>query len=258
MGTKSVSLAKTTRPSFAGALPRDRLFAKLDVTQKSVIWVTGPPGSGKTTLVASYLERRKLNSLWYQVDEGDADVASFFYYLGLAASERRLKSKSRLPQLTPEYHAAIAAFARRYFQALYAQLGAPFAIVLDGYHEVSAQSAFHEAIRVALSEVPADCSFVLISRSDPPPLMARLRANQAMEVFGWVDLRLTQEESNAIVRQRGHQLSDQALTDLYGRTQGWAAGLILTLEQVAGRDSVTQVPELSTPQLVFDYLAGEI
>ena len=258
MSTRSVSLAKTTRPSFAGILPRDRLFAMLDATRKSVIWVTGPPGCGKTTLVASYLERRKQQSLWYQVDEGDADVASFFYYLGLAASELRRKPQLRLPQLTPEYHAAISAFSRRYFQALYAHLGAPFSMVLDGYHEVSAQSAFHDAIRVALSEVPADCSVVLISRSDPPPLMARLRANQAMEVLGWENLRLTQEESNAIVRQRGHHLSDQTLTELYEKTQGWAAGLILTLEQVAGRDSIAQVPELSTPQLVFDYLAGEI
>lgn len=258
MSTRLVSLAKTTRPSFAGILPRDRLFAMLDATQKCAIWVTGPPGCGKTTLVASYLERRKQQSLWYQVDEGDGDVASFFYYLGLAASELRPKPQLRLPQLTPEYHAAISAFARRYFQTLYSHLGRPFSIVLDGYHEVSAQSLFHEAIRIALSEVPGNCVAVLISRSDPPPLMARLRANQAMEVLGWEDLRLTQEESNAIVHQRGHHLSGQTLAELYEKTQGWAAGLILTLEQVGARDSIAQVPELSTPQLIFDYLAGEI
>ncbi len=258
MSTKLVSLAKTTRPSFSGVLPRDRLFAMLDASQKSVIWVTGPPGCGKTTLVASYLERCRQPSLWYQIDEGDADVASFFYYLSLAGRELRRKPALRLPQLTPEYHAAIGVFARRYFQSLFSYLGAPFAMVFDGYHEVFAQSAFHEAMRVALSEVPMGCSVVLISRSDPPALMARLRANQAMEVLGWEDLRLTQEESSAIVRNRGHRLSDRSLADLYDKTQGWAAGLILTLEQLASRDSIDQVPEFSAPQLVFDYLAGEI
>ena len=258
MNSRIVSLAKTTRPSLTGILPRDRLFAALDAARKkSVIWVTGPPGCGKTTLAVSYLERTKLPSLWYQIDEGDADVASFFYHLGLAAGELRRKTALRLPQLTPEYHAGIAPFARRYFQALYAQLGA-FALVLDGYHEVPPQSLFHEAIRIALSETPPDCCVILISRSDPPPIMVRLRANQAMEVIGWHDLRLTQQESNAIVRQRGHALPDHALTELYTRTQGWAAGLILTLEQVAERDSIEDVPDLSTPQLVFDYLAGEV
>ncbi len=111
MSSRSVSLAKTTRPSIAGVLPRDRLFTMLDATPKSVIWVTGPPGCGKTTLVASYLERRKQRSLWYQVDEGDADVASFLYYLGLAAIELRRKPNLRLPQLTPEYHVAIYSHA---------------------------------------------------------------------------------------------------------------------------------------------------
>jgi ATP/maltotriose-dependent transcriptional regulator MalT/DNA-binding SARP family transcriptional activator len=259
VNSRIVSLAKTTRPSLTGILPRDRLFAALDAARsKSVIWLTGPPGCGKTTLAASYLERTKLPSLWYQIDEGDADVASFFYYLGLAAGELRRKPALRLPQLAPEYHAGIAPFARRYFQALHAHLGAPFALVLDGYHEVPTQSLFHEAIRIALSETPPDCCFTLISRSDPPPIMARLRANQAMEVIGWHDVRLTQQESNAIVCQRGHTLPEHALTELYARTQGWAAGLILTLEQVVGRDSIEDVADLSTPQLVFDYLAGEV
>ncbi len=65
-------------------------------------------------------------------------------------------------------------------------------------------------------------------------------------------------QDNAPELQRGHTLPEYALTELYARTQGWAAGLILTLEQAAGRDSIEDVADLSTPQLVFDYLAGEV
>src|SRR6476646_5002438 len=87
-GPKSVSLAKTTRPSLAGVLPRDRLFSSLDEgRQSSVTWITGPPGSGKTTLVSSYVENRAWPCLWYQLDESDADVATFFYYLRSAAAQ---------------------------------------------------------------------------------------------------------------------------------------------------------------------------
>ena len=66
MKGNSASLAKTTRPRLAEVMPRERLFSLLDRGRRSpVIWVTGPPGSGKTTLVASYLENRKPDSLCY-------------------------------------------------------------------------------------------------------------------------------------------------------------------------------------------------
>jgi len=44
---------------------------------------------------------------------------------------------------------------------------------------------------------------------------------------------------------------------LYARTQGWAAGLVLMLEQ-SHLGPIAQAPDFSTRKLVFDYLAGEI
>lgn len=259
MTAESVSLAKTTRPGIAGIIPRKRLFDRLDgVRAGAAVWITGPPGCGKTALAASYLEHRGPATFWYQLDEGDADVASFFYYLGTAAGVRSRRKAAPLPRLTPEYHAGLPAFTRRYFQAFYRQLGASFAIVFDGYNEVPAQSAFHEVMRIALGEIPPGGSVMLISRSDPPAAMTRLRANRGLEVMGWRELRLTRAETSAIARQKGRKLSPDAEAKLYEKTQGWAAGLILMLEQQAAGEDSPSPPDPSTPELVFDYLAGEI
>src|SRR5919206_375326 len=166
MKPRRAALGKTTRPRLAGVLARERLFAMLDERRAAspVVWIAGPPGSGKTTLAASYLDRARIASLWYQLDEGDADPATFFYYLRLAVEELSRAGAEPLPAFGPEYHAALSMFARRYFQALYALLEPPFAVVFDGYHEIPASSALHEVMRVALGELPAGGCVVILDR----------------------------------------------------------------------------------------------
>lgn len=53
---KIASLAKLTQPSAAGSFTRHRLFQLIGKKLSNpVLWITGPPGSGKTTLVSSYV-----------------------------------------------------------------------------------------------------------------------------------------------------------------------------------------------------------
>lgn len=255
--TTQASLGKTTRPRLSGVLPRRRLFALLDEQPAPAVWVSGPPGSGKTALAASWIEHAGIPHLWYQLDEGDADIATFFYYLSVAA-EGQGEDAMPLPLLTPEYQASVALFTRRYFQQLLSRLKAPFALVFDGCEQVPTSSPLLEVMRVGLQELPPGGRAVFLSRTDPPPALARLRANRALSLVGWEELRLRPEESAAIVARRRPNLAAEAVEALYARTQGWAAGLVLMLEQSRVSGSIGEAPDLSTRQLVFDYLAGEI
>lgn len=98
MKREATPFAKITRPSAEGILPRRRLFQLLDrARHHPILWVSGPPGSGKTSLVASYLDSRKLPCLWYQVDEGDSDIATFFYYMGLAGKKPPPERRNLFP-----------------------------------------------------------------------------------------------------------------------------------------------------------------
>jgi len=260
MNDYPATLAKLTRPHLAGILSRERLFSDLDRgREKSVIWVVGSPGSGKTTVVADYLDTWAPESIWYQVDAGDADVATFFYYLAQALPEAANSDENAaLPLFTPEYQNNLSTFTRRYFRELFARLTPPFALVFDNYQEVPDQSRLHEVLREGLEEIPAGGCVIIISRRDPPTSLARLRANQRLEVMDPDSLKLTRAESDALVKLRGHSFPEPVLQRLYDKTRGWAAGLVLLLGHSDNEASLAELPGDMTPQVVFDYLAGEI
>jgi len=252
-------MSKVSPPVLTGVFPRKRLFRALDHMRKQpIIWVSGPAGSGKTTLVANYLDVRKIPCLWYQIDEGDADLATFFFYLGKAAKKAAPRKKKPLPLLTPEYLQGIPTFTQRFFENLYDRLKIPSTLVFDNYHEVPSDSPFHEVILNGLSRIPEGMNVFLVSRSDPPPASIRLRASNQMLVLGWDELRLTLDESGSILRLRSkRKLSKETIRHLHDTTDGWATGLILMLESVKGGTQHQATGKL-TPEEIFDYFGNEL
>ena len=226
--------------------------------ENSVVWVTGPPGAGKTTLVAQYIETFTKDSIWYQLDQGDTDVATCFHYLQQAVATLKRDSSFHLPTFTPQYLSDLAVFSRSYFREIFSGLESPFAMVFDNYHEVGAQSRLHEVMQAALEEVPDHGCVIFISRTDPPAFTAKFMANSKMLLLGWNELQLTREESDAIIELRDYEFAEADKQQLYERTQGWPAGLVLMLEAMRREGTPVEIPETFTPHLVFDYLAGEI
>ena len=252
---RGATLAKTTRPSAAAVTPRERLFAALDARRRaSMLWVHGPAGCGKTALVSSYLDARGSNGIWYQVDPGDADPASLCLYLGAAVNG----DGRSLPLFTAEYRSEPQAFARHYFRSLFDALEPPFLLVFDNYHELGTEGPVHDMVREAAAELPADGCVVVLSRTPPPPAFIRMRANRELEVLDWDALRLNREESDAIVRSHQGGAAPAMLEALYERTGGWAAALILALEQGHVPGGASPPAAGVAPQLLFDYLAGEV
>jgi LuxR family transcriptional regulator, maltose regulon positive regulatory protein len=255
MKTKTNRLAKLTRPALAAAFGRTRLFELLDQHQHSpVLWVAGPPGAGKTTLIADYSARRGLNGLWYQIDRGDTDVASSFYYLTEAA--RAHGRSAPLPPFEPSYLGNIEAFARGFFRELF-RSESPY-LVFDNYQDVLSDAIRQNIVLMAMNEVPEGGRIFVLSRTDPPASFAALRARGRMSVVGWNELRLTREECHGIASARGITLSETELENLHGRTQGWAAGLVLLLQSLRNRPPRQEGASVAMPTVIFDYLAEEI
>ena len=141
-------------------------------------WVYAPGGSGKTSLLATWVEAGPRAPIWYRADEDDSDAATLVHYLGRLASEHD-PGAPPLPALTPEYLGDLGTFARRFLRELYARLPEPFVLVLDDIHQIDADSPAQRLLVAALSEVPPGSAVILCGRTAPPPALARFTLHES-------------------------------------------------------------------------------
>ena len=114
-------------------------------------------------------------------------------------------------------------------------------------------------MREALAEIPNGGHVIFISRSEPPPTFARLRAQRALEILDWPQLRFTQTEATGLIRKLAPgRWSKNTINRLHAATDGWAAGLVLSLEQLRRQGKTPEKSSRQSSEVLFDYFAGEI
>ena len=262
MKNPSKQIAKLMAPKISGVLCRDQLFVRLDdCRQQAAVWLSGLGGAGKTTLITSYLDNKNLPFLWYQVDEGDNDPATFFYFLKLAVQQIAPRKRTGLPEFTQEHLANIGSFTRLFFRQLFDFLPQPLIIVLDNYQTVSEDALLHEIISIAVDEVPSGCSLILINRHQPPPIFASLQIKGQLAVIKGDELRLNNKEARAIAERRNvTNITDSKSNYWNQQTHGWVAGLVLLLE--SSRNEAEQTAENpvsdNVKDVTFNYFDREI
>ena len=144
-----------------GAMARTRLFERLDAARSAKLWwIAGEDGSGKSTLIASYIARRGLPCLWLELTAQDADPGYLFSHFAAAYRGRG----GRLPVFRPEHVVNVLGFARRFFASVLDALPAGARIVLDNAEQVAQDATFAMILREALDVTPAHVQWCVLSQ----------------------------------------------------------------------------------------------
>ena len=254
------SINKISVPELPEIVPRERLFKLLDQKKHhQVTWISGMAGSGKTTLVASYLAARNVPCLWYRIDEGDCDLSTFFHYLGLAVKKATPRKRKPLPIMTPEYFLGVSVFSQRYFENLSTRITPPFFIIFDDYQRIPSPSPFHDVLKDGFSKISGDIHVIVVSRTDPPPAFAAMVANNRMRIIDSNNLCLNLEESRKVIRiETGETLAEEIVLQIHEKTRGWAAGLVLMAKSIKRSNISPDHLDKLVPFEIFDYFAGEL
>ena len=250
-------------PPRLGLVPRPRLTERLrEGFTRRLTLVSAPAGYGKTMLLAHFAAETDPPLVWYMLDPSDNDPSTFFDYLltGIATQLPGFGSATRTLLSDPHAITRIEHVATVLLNEL-TEARSPLAILFDDYHAITVPP-IHTALDLLLAHLPPHIHLVILTRTDPPLALARLRAQGHLLEIRADDLRFTSAETTQLLRDvAGLELNDADVAALAEKTEGWITGLQLAATSLHQHtrdrwgDFIHAFGGATRP--IFDYLAGE-
>jgi LuxR family maltose regulon positive regulatory protein len=227
---------------------------------KALILISAPAGYGKTTLVSRWLKETKITSAWLSLDNGDNDPIRFLQYLlttllpiapgiendllGMLQGIQPAQFENVINQLVNEL----------------ASVSDPFVLVLDDFHVIQSEAVL-KILSYLLEHLPNQMHLAILTRTDPPLPLSRLRVRGQLLDVRADQLRFTQAEIASFLNETmGLTLSANDLSAMEARTEGWIASLQMAAFSMQGSKDIHGFVSAFTGShhYVMDYLAEEV
>jgi ATP/maltotriose-dependent transcriptional regulator MalT len=222
--------------------------------------VIAPAGFGKTTLLASCVTGSGVPVAWLSLDKDDNQEGRFLNYVVAALQEADNTIGREAAQMMASSHQVPPQVVLTSLINDLDSAGGEIALVLDDYQFINSQ-AVHEQVAFLLEHCPNIFHLAIATRSDPPLLLARLRAcGQTVELRA-ADLSFTEPEAAQFLNDvMGLSLDARSVTVLEERTEGWIAGLQMAALSMRDREDVFGFIEgfSGTNRYILDYLLEEV
>ncbi len=239
-------------------IPRPRLTERImggAATPLTV--VTGPPGAGKTTALASWAAAGTAPGqvAWVTLDDYDNRPGSFWSYIAAALDRAGVAVPGGVPAGSGGDDRG---YSRRLASAL-ARQPLPVVLVLDDLHSITAFRLLEELAGVLRYAQPG-LRLIAAARADPLLPLHRYRMAGELTDIRAAELSFTVPEAAQLMTQHGITLPAETLELIIKRVAGWAAGLRLTALSLDNHPDPALVIKNLTAEdsAITSYLVAEV
>lgn len=239
---------------------RESLLQRLDnIPAHRLVLLSAPAGFGKSTLMGAWIERSLMPTAWLSLEARDDEIVRFLTYLVSSVS-------TVLPQFGADILDALSVTPNPQVEPLMSAfvntlstIEHDLLIVLDDFHVINCEEVIG-AIRFLLDHGPDTLHLVLLTRTDPPFPLSRLRVSGRLLEFRAADLRFSATEAEDLLTQLGLSIDGDSIAALQEKTEGWIAGLKMAALSLQGRSDVTEFVQAFTgaDRFVLEYLLEEV
>lgn len=251
-----------------GYVLRPRLCERLSAgLEGRLLLVSAPAGFGKSSLAVEFCQSLPdhWQSLWLGLSARDSDPGRFLERLleGLQQYFPQVGSQALGLLKMRQRHQPFA--FEEWLDGLLDELTVhlstrtPLLLVLDDYH-LAQGPVLDRCLQFFLNHLPDGLLVLVTSRQRPDWHLARLRLSRHLLELHEQDLRLTNDESLALLDRHSSSLRGEALDNLIRRSEGWVAGLRFWLLAAAEAGSEANLPQglHGGEGLIRDYLLEEV
>ena len=255
---RSWNASTTAAPVVGGVVSRHALLGRLGAAGR-VILVSAPAGSGKTSLLRSWISEAGLagRAAWVTVQHEERDAQRFWISVADAVRDTAAAS-SLVRSLTAAPDLDGWGIVERLLEDL-GPLRDRFWLVIDDLNELRSAEVLGQ-LELLVMRAPANLRFALATRHELRIGLHRLRLEGELTEIRSADLDFTRAEARGLFEAAGVTVSGSALARLHDRTEGWAAGLRLAALSLAGHpDPDRFAAEFSgSERTVAEYLLAEV
>ncbi len=253
-------------------VPRPRLIERLNAGLRQnqgfgrkLTLISAPAGFGKTTLVSEWVQAMgsatpPIAVAWLSLDEEDNDPTRFLAYVLAALQTIDVELGSGARSLLQSQQSRPAEWILTSLINEVAETDQNFILFLDDYHVIQNRQ-IHDVLTFLLDHLPPQMHLAIASRANPPLPLTRLRGRGELTELRASDLRFTPGEAATYLSQMmGLDLSEEDVSALENRTEGWIAGLQMAALSMQGRTDATSFIQAFTGShhFIIDYLVAEV